>query len=407
MLRGANGSWRDSVRRLFRRLYGSVSKRIIGTLLFPVNYLLSALLKDVKFDNSVLHISYMVHVPYETTRILRKQGMKADYLALGENPLIWDQADYRFIPSPYPFIREWKEFVFFWKVMAKYEIIHSHFAITLSSTGWELPVLKRMDRKLVVHYRGCEIRDRERNMRLHPEMNICQACDYNATICQDPLGKQRRERAAQYGDLCLVTTPDLLDFVPAATHFPFFAPDIDYSDYETGCRRRRQGEGFKIVHVTSHPGIEGTDDIARAIDNLRAKGYSIEFVFLNGVHHNRVLREIAEADLTIGKMKMGYYANAQIESMFLGVPSVTYVRPEFMTEELRESGFIFTSLPDLERTLEYYLSHPTALEKKRELARRSILRLHDNERLGRQLVELYARIKGRPRPGTLESGVDA
>jgi len=36
-----------------------------------------------------------------------------------------------------------------------------------------------------------------------------------------------------------------------------------------------------------------------------------------------------------GKFTVGYYANAQIETMACGVPTVTYVREEFLTEQLR------------------------------------------------------------------------
>ncbi|HOX23412.1 MAG TPA: glycosyltransferase, partial [Elusimicrobiales bacterium] len=151
---------------------------------------------------------------------------------------------------------------------------------------------------------------------------------------------------------------------------------------------------FKIVHVTNHPGIEGTSAISTAIENLRAKGFDIEFLFLSGKPHDEVLRAFADADLTIGKLKMGHYANAQIESMALGVPAVTYVRPEFMTPELKDSGFIFTELDKLESILEYYIGHPPQLQEKRAKARASILRLHDNAAILQRLKYCYKELTG-------------
>jgi Glycosyltransferase len=254
----------------------------------------------------------------------------------------------------------------------------------MSRTGWELPILKLMGRKIVLHYRGCEGRSPDKNQELHPEMNICQKCDYDRWVCRE--GKKRVERIRKYADISLVTTPDLKDFLPKATHFPFFCPDIDYEKYAW---QGTVNEEIKIVHITNHPGIEGTDDIKRAIDSLKTKGYKINFVFLRGVTPEKALEEYKSADIGIGKMKMGYYANAQIESMFCGVPTITYVRPEFMTPELKDSGFIFTHLNDLEKTLEHYLKHPEELAEKRKNARASILRIHDNETLARQLIVLY------------------
>ena len=77
-------------------------------------------------------------------------------------------------------------------VVARYEIVHAHFMVTLTRSGWEWPLLKRMGRRLVVHYRGCEIRDRALNQRLHPEVNICQECDYRPRLCEAPINVQRR-----------------------------------------------------------------------------------------------------------------------------------------------------------------------------------------------------------------------
>jgi len=338
---------------------------------------------------SVLHVSNMVHIPYEMTRILRRSGWRADYLAVSANPH-WSASDLQLVPTGLP--RDaLREFAFFWRVMARYEVVHLHFMITMSRSGWELPVLRRLGRKVVAHYRGCEIRNRERNMALHPEVNICQECDYDASICRSPLNARRRELAVTYADHVLVTTPDLRDFVPHAEVFPFFAPETAVPSAEDA---RPPTRPIKIVHATNHPGIEGSREIRAAVDRLRARGYAIDYVHLQDVPHERVLAELRDADLSIGKMKMGHYANAQVESLILGVPAVTYVRPEFVTDAIRESGLILTSLAELEATLEYYLTHSEALEEKRRKARSSALALHDNDALGRRLIAIYERLTG-------------
>jgi len=356
--------------------------------------ILIPLRKEIKHDHSVLHISYMVHIPFYTVKILRELGMKADYLAVGSSK-VWNRCDYQMPSSHWPHVKAFQEFRFFWTVMAKYEIIHSHFMITMSRSGWEYPILKKMGRKLVIHYRGCEARHREKNMALHPNMNICQDCDYTLKNCRNslqlsPVHEKRRMLSNQYGDLFLTTTPDLKDFVTDAQHFPFFSPHIEDEKSSLNVQSRpAERNGVKIVHATNHPGIEGTKSISDVIARLNSKGFKIDFLFLQGVPYGKVLEELSSADLAIGKMKMGYYANAQIESMFFGVPTITYVRPEFMTPELEASGFILTDLDHLEQTLIFYLTHPEALEQKRTLAKTSILKLHDNTHLGKKLIGLY------------------
>jgi glycosyltransferase involved in cell wall biosynthesis len=332
---------------------------------------------------SVLHISAMIHVPWQTTRLLREQGWHADYLAIGRSP-IWDQADFCRQSKP-----TWwdalDEFLWIWRLVSRYEVVHLHFMITATRSGWELYWLRRMGRKIVVHWRGCEIRNRERNMALHPDVNLCQECDYNPYACELDINVRRRQLARRFGNVFLVTTPDLLDFEPTATHLPFFSPDKT----PPSKRVRRPDQPFKLVHVTVHPGLEATNTIRATVDRLRSRGYRIEFVALSWVKPHEVLEAFAGADMAIGKMRMGYYANAQIESMAMGVPTITFVRPEFMNDELRASGFIFCSLEELESTLAYYLEHPEVLEERRTRARSSILRLHDNRKVAARLAQIY------------------
>lgn len=373
------------LRRLKRAVEASWYRACVA-LLQPANYVMHLVHRGRARPRSVLHLSGMVHVPWQTTRLLRKHGWHADYLAIGKSP-IWDQADFCRVPRR-PWWDAFDEFAWLWGVASRYEILHLHFMTTLTRTGWELAWLKRIGRKVVVHWRGCEIRDRERNMKLHPDINLCEGCEYNPRPCEAPVNVLRRGLASRHGDRFLVTTPDMLDFAPAAAHLPFFHPEAP----PPAARALRADEPLRIVHVTVHPGLEGTDEIRAAVERLKARGRRIEFDVLTWVTPQQVLEAFSRADLAIGKMKMGYYANAQIESMAMGVPTITYVRPELMTEELRRSGFIFTTLRELDATLEHYLDHPEALAAKRAIARESVLRLHDNDRVTARLAAVYEEV---------------
>jgi glycosyltransferase involved in cell wall biosynthesis len=349
---------------------------------WPVNAAIARMLARRVTPGSVLHVSGMVHVAYHTVRILRDHGVHADYLAVGTSPW-WDQADYVYRATRVPVLSVLKEIWWVWTVVSRYEIVHSHFMAGVSRSGWEWPLLKRMGRTIVVHYRGCEIRDRELNRRLHPDMNICEECDYAPPICVKHA--ERRRVMADAGSAFLVTTPDLKDFAPKAVHVPFFVT----RQQATAAARPAGKRPFKIVHATNHPGIEGTRHIQRAIDALKAKGHAIDFVPLHGVTHDRVIAELADADLTVGKMKMGYYANFQVESLAAGVPAVTYVRDELVTDAIRNSGLILATLDTLQATIEKMITDPAALEGKRRVARASVASLHDNDTIAAQLASIY------------------
>ncbi|MBW2619587.1 MAG: hypothetical protein JRC92_11995 [Deltaproteobacteria bacterium] len=198
----------------------------------------------------------------------------------------------------------------------------------------------------------------------------------------------------------------MLDFWPQAIHHPFSAPEPGHSNYPEPKQPNPSGP-LKIIHATNHPGIDGTRYISAAVDNLIKRGYEFDFVCQIRVPMEEYLTELTTAHMSVGKMKMGYYASAQIESMFYGVPAVTYVRPELQTEEIKESGLILTDLEGLEATLEHYITHPDALEAKRRIARSSILAIHDNDELSRRLIGLYRSLTGRTRNEAAEAGPES
>src|SRR5665648_33829 len=49
---------------------------------------------------------------------------------------------------------------FFLNSILKYDVFHFHFGNTLLPRYYDLPILKRMNKKMIMHYRGSEIRQR-------------------------------------------------------------------------------------------------------------------------------------------------------------------------------------------------------------------------------------------------------
>lgn len=377
-------NWRQLKDRL--RNFEAAFYNATANAMAPVNRVIGRLLRRRVKRGSVLHISGMVHVAFHTVRVLRESGVDADYLAIGASPW-WNESDYVFRPTRLPVLSVLKEMWWVWSLVSRYEIVHSHFMAGVARSGWEWSMLRAMGRQIVVHYRGCEVRDRALNMRLHPVVNICQECDYRPYICM--VSASRRAIAAANGSAFLVTTPDLKDFAPNATHVPFFVT----REQATQAAPRMTARPFKIVHATNHPGIEGTRHIKQAIESLEARGYAIDFFDLRGVTHDRVMAELADADVSIGKMKMGYYANFQVESLAAGVPAITHVRDEFVTPQIRDSGLILATLDTLETMIERLITHPDELDAKRRIARESVSRLHDNTAIAGEYVALYDRLR--------------
>ncbi len=95
-----------------------------------------------------------------------------------------------------------------------------------------------------------------------------------------------------------------------------------------------------------------------------------------------------EADLTVGKLTMGYYANAQIESMYFGLPTLCYIRKAFL-KEIPDCPIINVRPDTLYDQLKYYLSHRDELAERGRRGPEFVRKYHSGPHLAKRLIGLY------------------
>ncbi|MBN2712350.1 MAG: glycosyltransferase [Planctomycetes bacterium] len=285
--------------------------------------------------------------------------------------------------------RHYLELWYLWTVFARYDVIHFHFLSFLSFTGWELEYLRRLNKVIVFHFRGCDLRQRSINLEKNPELNCCQECDYPAGSCETETLRQRWALAEKYGDLFYVTTPDLLDFMPQAEHLPFIAPQIiDFNAIES---TERDPDVFRVVTSSNHPGIDGVSSIREAIARLQEEGERIELVEIRNTPYMETLSIYKSADVFAGKLRMGYYNNANIEAMMLGVANISYIRDEYLAS-IPDCPVIVARPDSIYDKLKYFAHHREELA---EIGRRGpefVRAHHDPRMICERLLKDYDRV---------------
>lgn len=378
---------------LFRFL-NKLSYQIVHSVLSVFAQSCITLLRKTPKQADILHISEAVNICRETVELLKSKNLRVQYLA--QTKVKKTGIDYAYAPSKLGAVRAFQEWLVLLTYLRHFQIVHTHFGLGISRSGWEFPVLKQLDVRIVWHHRGCSSRIREENNRLHhdPVFNICQNCDYDGRACSEDSIVQRRNILTGLADAHIVTTPDLRDFFPQASHITFFSPtnhrtqtlNVDPPKYQ-------KGDVLKLVQITNHPGIEGAQEVQVVIKRLQDQGYRIDYQLHSSLEHKKAIEVMSNAHVTIGKMKMGHYANNQIESLALGVPAITFIRPEWVTQDYIDSAFILTDLHNLEKTVLNILEDPLFLRTKAELCQETIQRFHNNENLIDQYVQLYNKVR--------------
>jgi hypothetical protein len=264
-------------------------------------------------------------------------------------------------------------------------VVHYHFNGFLLDRETELGYLRRMGKVVVVHYRGCDVRCRSINTARNPDLNVCQECDYPADACDTPSQRRKVGIGREYADLRFVTTPDLLDFADGAEHLPFIAP---YGiDPESIVPAPKPQGVFRVVTSSNHPALDGVRYVRDAVQRLADEGVRIELVEVYRRPFSEALAVYRSADLYCGKLRMGYYNNANIESLMLGVPNMCFIRDAF-ADSIPDSPIICARPDDVYDKLKEWVQKPEELKRLGARGPAFVRRHHDPDRV---MVHMLAR----------------
>jgi hypothetical protein len=338
---------------------------------------------------SVLHISLLSSKQYMLSRLLRDHGKKAHFLALNtgiENRLLIGY-DYDIPYGVSPLKRKLLEIRYLWTVLARHDVIHFHFNALLSlDDGWELEYLKKMKKVIVFHFRGCDLRQKSINMSKNPEVNCCMDCDYPEGSCDNDYQRMRISKAVNNGDLFFVTTPDLRDFFSEAEHVPFISPyGIDFDGVIPAPKEKGI---FRIVTSSNHPAVDGLQYLRQAVSRLQGEGFKIEYVEVVKKPLAEALSLYKSADLYAGKLLMGYYNNANIETMLMGVPNMSYIREEYLSA-IPDCPIIIAGPDNIYEKLKEWVQKPEELKKIGEKCPSFIRKYHNSDKIIEHMIDRY------------------
>jgi glycosyltransferase involved in cell wall biosynthesis len=388
----------ELVTALYRRVVW-LPVRVVNEICFAFYWLVNQPRRRTHV-RSVLQLSIASSKPFMISRILRAQGVKSEYFALNTDVasgilnLGWDYA----IPYRMPRLkRRLLEVFYLWTVLARYDVIHSHFKTLLSHDGWELAYLKRLGKVIVFTFRGCDLRSRTLNMALYPELNCCTECEYPVGSCDTDYQRSQLQIVKKYGDKFFVTTPDLEPFFEGASHMPFIEPMIEGLD-EIAPAPKTPGV-FRVVTSSNHHGIDGTRFIVDAVERLKGEGRPIELVVVSKQPLREALAIYKSADVYAGKLRLGYYNNANIETMMLGIPNMTFIRDKF--RQIAPDCPIINTTPDtIYERLRTYLDRPEELRAIGARGPEFVRKHHGATMLAQRLLgeynALFASAHGRP-----------
>jgi len=261
----------------------------------------------------------------------------------------------------------------------RWDVYHFHFGRTLIPPhNWDLPLYQALGRRVVFHYHGCDVRDRAHMLATHARAT-CTECD---PFCIPARQKRILASARRFADAELVSTPDLLESAPRARHLPVA---LDLADYPFA---PPAGRPKLVVHAPTNRLIKGTRYVEAAYAALRPGFPGVRFEVVERRPWSELRAILAEADVVVDQVFMGWYGMVAVEAMALGKPVLCFIRDDFESR-LDDCPLVRCTREDLAERLAALLSDATDRRALGERGRAYAEREHAAPVIAGRLLELY------------------
>ncbi|HZS12064.1 MAG TPA: glycosyltransferase [Nitrospirales bacterium] len=213
-----------------------------------------------------------------------------------------------------------------------YDVFHLNWGMSLIDHRawrihyWDLPLLKRLGKRIVVTFQGCDVRMKMWSRR-ELTTSACAECDVAwCDAGMDRLRETRIRKISRYADALFALNPDLIHAVPEAEFFPYASVDVRAGRWHAA-GDRRPGP-WRILHLPTNRSIKGTRYVESACAALQREGLAVEPIVVERVPHERAVELVRDADVVVDQLLIGWYGAVSVEAMALGKPVLCYLRED-------------------------------------------------------------------------------
>jgi hypothetical protein len=278
--------------------------------------------------------------------------------------------------------------------LARFDVFHFNWGSSLLDyPRWglshlDIPLLKRLGKRVVVTYQGSDARNIERAIAAFP-VPYEEAREAAAHLLGSDGERHRRvANIARWADSTFVLNPDLCRDVPAAELLPYASVDVRGVE-PIG---PRDGDTLRVGHAPTHRGLKGTRYVVAACEALRARGVRLELDLIEDVTRDEVLERLRRVDVFVDQLLLGWYGAVAVEAMALGLPVLCHLNEDDLRNAVpwRDTiPIVRTSPATLAGDLERLHLEPEERRRHAIASRRFAEERHDPLRVAARVIERY------------------
>lgn len=283
-----------------------------------------------------------------------------------------------------------------------YDVFHFNWGMSiLDYWRWnlnylELPLLKRLGKRIVMTFQGCDARIKTLSQQRF-STSACAECDVSwCTERMDKIRMKRFQKVMSYVDKVFALNPDLMHFLPNAELLPYASVDpAAWVPQENRGGPPAPQNPIQILHLPTNQSIKGTRYVERACADLQAEGWPVQLHLVQGVPHAEVQALIANSDLVVDQLLIGWYGAFAVEAMSMGKPVLCYLRDDdlkrFVPFENR-IPIVRTSKETLTHDLRALIEDPARRSQLGWAGRQFVLDVHDPREIAKRTLAVYQQL---------------
>lgn len=327
---------------------------------------------------------------YAFSRILKRRGYEIDFFGIKQTHFKMP-VDFLLVFSSNSIKSLFQRILYFIKILPRYDIFHLNFAEAFFFYPLNLILLKLFGKKIVVTFRGIDVQTDLEFLpkRLYEKIPAQKwPLYYQMQFLGVNLAKKiRRKFFTFFADKVILTGPFLASSVSRFDKIIPYAREI-----KTLEKFKKNYQKVRVLHVPSDSVVKGTEIIEKSFKNLSKKYPKIDFKILQKIPREQLLQEIANADILIDQLLIGWYGGQAVEAMAMGKIVMAYLNPAYLglVAFSRQIPIWNTNYWTIEQDLDNLLSVYDALKK--DFSKKAIefaRKHHDDKKIAQEYLDVY------------------
>ncbi len=266
------------------------------------------------------------------------------------------------------------------KIIPLYDVFHFHFGTSLTLNNCELPLLRELGKKVLMHHWGSDVRLYSQAVKNNPYVKV--------KVWHEGTIRGMLTRLSKQIDTCAVCDRELFEYVknyyPRVVFIPLVIDIRDFNLSEEAPPNKR----LTIVHAPTSPEIKGTAHVLQAVEQLKSE-YDFDFILVQGMPYAEAKKVYQSADIVIDQLLVGSYGLFSIENMALGKPVVCWISDFMMDKYAQELPLIRANPDTVKQVLEGLMKNRDSLQEIGRRSRQYVEVYHDISKYSPKLLNLY------------------